>query len=136
MKTKKQIPLVDPIEYRLLITPLYDELTKKSFTIVRLRTAKQFSNFRYQIVVRDEVAEHSLRLGIEGLRAPQPSLPGAGAAEFTKEYPDLKLVKEVIVTKLGGEENVFFVDISHKDVKVLKSPKRKFVEIVSHEDEL
>lgn len=121
-------------EYRLLITQQYSERLKMIVSMVALRTVEEFSNFRYEIVVEDSVMSNVLRLDIHGLRTPKQTLPSFGPAEFRKEFPDLKSVQEVIVSKLDGEENVFQVKITKNDVEVLKSPKEHFVELVTNEE--
>jgi hypothetical protein len=99
------------LEYRLLLTHRYNERRKKTVMVAALRTTNEFSNFRYQIVVEEHRTNNELRLKIQGLRAPQVSLPGSGPATFEKEYDDFAGQLTLIVTKLGGEENIFEVGI-------------------------
>ncbi len=135
MKKGKRIKPRFPIEYRVLITPKYKEHEKTIVTRVALRTVNEFSNFRYEIVVVPELQDRSLRLNIHGLRAPQVSLPGAGPAVYETEYADLRGPYEIVISKLDREENSFGVTISDRQVTLERAPKKKFVEVVTDENE-
>ncbi len=135
MKKGKRIKPRFPIEYRVLITPKYKEHEKTIVTRVALRTVNEFSNFRYEIVVVPELQDRSLRLNIHGLRAPQVSLPGSGPAVYETEYPDLRGPYEIVISKLDREENSFGVTISDRQVTLERVPKKKFVEVVTDENE-
>ena len=119
------------IEYRLFVFPSYKEVTRKATTTFRLQTTEQFSNFSYEIVVKDKVEEKKLSWSIHGLRSPAVSLPSSGPAIFKKEYENLKGVHDFIITKLDGEENVFSLSLAENKIAILKSPKRPFVDIVT-----
>lgn len=135
MKKGKRIKPKFPIEYRVLITPRYKEREKTVVTRVALRTVNEFSNFRYEIVVAPELQDRSLRLNIHGLRAPQVSLPGSGPAVYETEYPDLHGEYDIVVSKLDREENTFGVTITDQHVTLERSPRKKFVEVVTEESE-
>ncbi len=135
MKKGKRVKPKFPIEYRVLITPQYHEREKETFTLIALRTVSEFTNFRYEIVVHPSIEDHTIRLNIQGLRAPQVSLPESGPAVFETEYNNLSGQYDVIISKLGREENVFSISISDAQVIVEKSPRKKFVEVVTTRDE-
>ncbi len=135
MKKGKRVKPKFPIEYRLLITLKYNEREKKTVVLVALRTVNEFTNFLYEIIVQDTLNNDVLHLRINGLRAPQVSLPGMGPAKFQKEYEGLNGTFTVIVTKLDRMENIFVVNISEKLVTIVKSPKMKFVEFVTNEQD-
>jgi hypothetical protein len=135
MKKGKRVQPKFPIEYRLLIAPKYKERENVTVILVALRTVNAFTNFLYEIIVQDSVTDHDLHLNIHGLRAPQVTLPGTGPATFKKEFTELNGTYNVIVKKLGREENVFTVAISQNGVTVERGPKKKFVEIVTNEEE-
>ncbi len=131
MKQGKRVKPKFPIEYRLLITRHYKERELKTVTLVAIRTVIEFTNFLYEIIVEPILEAHSLHLKIHGLRAPQVSIPGTGPAKSATEFDDLKGHYIVTVTKPGGEENSFEVFISRENVKVEKSPRKKFVDLVT-----
>ncbi len=135
MKKGKRVKPVFPIEYRLFIAPGYNERTKEYYTFVALRTVTEFRSFHYEIVVEPELTGNVLTLAIHGLRAPQITIPGSGSAEFSAELKEMKGSFTVIISKLRKEENTFTVNISRKGVIVEKSPKTKFVEIVTNKEE-
>ena len=135
MKPGKLSKVKFPIEYRLLITPRYNERQKKTLTFIEMQTVTEFTNFLYEIIVEDSVTDHDLRLKIHGLRAPKMSFPGTGPATFKKEFSNLDGTYHVIVTKLERGENIFVVDISSQKVILQKSPTNKFIEIVTSFEE-
>lgn len=120
-----------PTEYVLLMTPRYNEQQKRTVTYVALRTTKEFSNFRYEIVVESRLERRTLRFDIRGLRAPELTLPGFGPAIFEAEYTDLSGSYEVIVTKLRKDVNVFQVHVSPNKIVVERSPESKFVDLIT-----
>jgi len=135
MKKSKQKPLPFATEYRLLITHKYSPQFKKTVVFVALRTVEEFGNFLYEIVVEDTIEGKRLMLNIHGLRPPRQTLPSFGPAVFKKEFPDLDGIDEVIVAKLDGVENSFQVLLSQDTVLVKKSPKERFVQLVTKEEE-
>ena len=135
MKKGKRIKPRFPVEYRLLIIPVLKDRERKTVTLVALRTVNEFTNFRYEIVVEPELSNHTLRLTIQGLRAPQVTIPGGGPAVFRTEYSDLNGSYTIVVSKLNRAESTFLVKISKGMVIVEKGPKKSFVEIVTNEEE-
>lgn len=135
MKKGKRVKPKFPIEYRVLMMPKYKEREKEIVTFVALRTVNEFTNFRYEIVVTSEVQDHVIQLNIHGLRAPQVMLPGTGPAISTLEFRNLSGLYEVVISKLDREVNSFCVHNSDKAIIVKKIPKKKFVEIVTNEED-
>lgn len=130
MKTQKQIPTRNPIEYHLSVGWAHDENRRKETLIVILTTAKDFRNFLYKLVVKDSIEGDTLRLSIEGLRAPQPSLPGFGPAEWRKSFESLPEHLRIVVAKLGGAENEFLITLSRDRMDVHAKPDAPFVDLV------
>jgi hypothetical protein len=135
MKKGKRVKPVFPIEYRLLITPAYKEREKEIVTRLVLHTVKEFTNFRYEIVVEPKLTDHTLRLKIHGLRAPQVTLPGSGPATYETEYRNLNGQYSIVVSKLDREENSFDVAISDNRIIVEAAPEQRFIEIITSEEE-
>ncbi len=135
MKRGKRVTPKFPLEYRLLIVPVWHEREREHTTLIAMRTINEFSTFRYEIVVQPELKDHTLRLSIHGLRAPQVSLPGSGPAVFRTEFKNLDGRYEIVISKLDRQVNVFTVMISKDTVSVEKSPKEKFIEIVTAQNE-
>lgn len=135
MKQGKRVKPKVPIEYRVLIAPRYKERQKETVTIIALRTVNEFTNFHYEIVVSPEISDHTIKLNILGLRAPQITLPGSGPATFEAEYKNLNGQYNIIISKLDRAENHFSVVISNERITVEESPKNTFVEIVTSEKE-
>ncbi|HYQ86840.1 MAG TPA: hypothetical protein VES59_06315 [Bacteroidota bacterium] len=135
MKKGKRIKPKFPIEYRLLISHRFKERVGKTVTLLALRTVNEFTSFRYEIVAALEVSGQTIRLKIHGLRAPQVTIPGTGPAQFEAEHEQLRGLYTVAISKLDREENVFSVRFSGDAVTVESSPRNKFVEIVTSEEE-
>lgn len=92
---------------------------------------EEFSNFRYQISVNDKIENNTIYLNILGLRPPQILLPGGGPATYTKELHNLQGTYTISISKHEGKENTFLVNISKNTITIIKSPKDKFVELVT-----
>ena len=135
MKKGKRVKVVFPIEYRLLLTPFYNEREKRTVTLIGLRTINEFSNFHYEIIVDPIIDGKSIRLDIRGLRAPQVSIPGSGPAVYKQEFPDLHGTYDVIVRKLDKQENSFEVSIGKGKIAVKVSPEKRFVDVVTVAEE-
>jgi hypothetical protein len=135
LKVPRQKPAVRLVEFRALITHKMSERGKKRITLVAIRTVEEFSNFQYEIVVKDHISEGRLFLEIHGLRAPSQVIPASGPATFKKEFDDLTSVHEILLSRLDGQENSFQIKITRDDVHIVKSPEKRFVELVAKEEE-
>ncbi|HEV8538563.1 MAG TPA: hypothetical protein VGR15_06530 [Bacteroidota bacterium] len=135
MKQGKRVKLKFPIEYLLLMTPKHKEREKKTIVFVALRTVNEFTNFLYEIVVEPVLNDRMLRLRIQGLRAPQVSIPGTGPAKFSTEFANLRGNYSVVISKPNGQENSFEVNITNEKVVVEKKPRERFVDLVTNEEE-
>ena len=129
MKSKKQSPPPDPIEYRLVVGRRYDEIARKEVVDVILLTAKEFRNFRYNLVVKESVSGGTVRFVIEGLQTPQPALPGAGPAEFRRTFRTFPESLKIVVSKLDGTENEFDLKFRSNGIEVLAAPRDPFIEL-------
>lgn len=126
MPVKKKTPT---IEYRLFISPQYDETRKKETTLFLLETIKEFSTFRYSIVVRETVKEKTIRLDILGLKTPEVTMPGFGPARKEIKIDDLHGTYDVVIAKLDGAENHFSLKVSKKSIVVEYHPAGKFISV-------
>ncbi|MBI4535014.1 MAG: hypothetical protein HY708_01960 [Ignavibacteriae bacterium] len=117
-------------EYRLTITPHFNELHQQHTTVFIMETAQAFASFRYELTVKEEIEENVLRYKILGLKTPQLNLPASGHAVFRREYENLSGKYNLIVEGLDGTTNEFLVRITKKRIQILKAPTHAFVEIV------
>jgi hypothetical protein len=125
-KTKKPRQL----EYRMLITPEFNERGQRYTTLVLLETTRLFASFRYDLSVRESLHGKTIHYKILGLKAPPLSLPASGHARFVREYDDLRGRYEITVEGLDGNVNSFEVRISPKKVTLTKTPDTKFIDVV------
>ena len=121
------------LDYRLLITPRFNEREQRYVTLLLLETTQFFSAFAYELSVLEQRGKGTLQLTILGLKAPQLSLPRVGHAQFRKEYEDLHGVYEVTIKGLDEKTNTFSLRISEKQVELLKAPPKKFVDLFVEE---
>jgi len=118
-------------EYRLLITPHIIERTQQPATLVVLETTKAFATFRYELSVDAKVTPSSLHLTVLGFRTPRLSLPAAGPARFQQEYEHLRGTFDLTVRGIDGRSTSFSLRITPGQVKLLKSPRKSFVQIAT-----
>ncbi|HUL44271.1 MAG TPA: hypothetical protein VLY03_07935 [Bacteroidota bacterium] len=135
MKKGRRVKPVFPIEYRLLLIQRYDERMKKHLTHAAIRTVNEFSSFRYEIIVTPSVDGNKVGFHIQGLRAPQVTIPHSGPAMFEHDFPGLNGTYDVVITKLDHAENRFTVDISRDEIVVRSSPQERFVDLVTDKEE-
>jgi len=131
MKQGKRITPVLPVEYVLLVTPSYNERRKEKVTLFALRTVTEFTNFRYRLVVEPTLRDRTLTLLIQGLSAPELTLPAMGPAEFRDERTGLRGKYEVVVSKHGKAFTAFTINITPAAVRVENVPDDRFVDIVT-----
>ncbi len=118
-------------EYRILIAPHVAERTQRPTTLVVLETMKTFATFRYELSVKTEVTPSTLHFAILGFRTPQLSLPSSGSARFEQEFEGLHGTYEVTLQGIDGRATTFSVGITPGQVKLLKTPKKTFVQITT-----
>jgi hypothetical protein len=119
----------DGPEYRLLITPEFNEREQRYKTLFVLETVQMFSTFRYELSVQEMNEGKKIHFKIIGLNAPQLTLPAAGHAQFSREYDNLRGVYEVSIEGLDGTLDTFSVKITPEKIKLLKVPPASFVEL-------
>lgn len=118
-------------EYRLLIMPHVVERTQRSATLVVLETVKAFATFRYELSVKAEVKASSLHFAVLGFRTPQLSLPASGPARFEQAIEHLNGTFEVSIKGIDGRTTSFSLHITPEQVKVVKAPRKSFVQIAT-----
>jgi hypothetical protein len=117
-------------DYRLTISPHVNERQNTPTTVITIETTKAFASFRYELSVKEETNGKEIRYTILGLKAPQLSLPASGTAQFRREYEHLKGKCTILVESLDGTTNEFAVNISGENIRILKSPKTPFIELI------
>ncbi|MEW5798949.1 MAG: hypothetical protein AB1728_08060 [Bacteroidota bacterium] len=121
-------------EYRLLLEHTYDETLKKEGVLFLLETTMQFTNFSYQIDVKEMMEGTTIHWSLHGLRAPSMNMPETGTAQFSKVYFDLP---KSITFILHKKEKVQ----ASTGIKILKSsitvsdPHPNFLKIYTHRQE-
>ncbi|MBP1649541.1 MAG: hypothetical protein H6Q30_2986 [Bacteroidetes bacterium] len=119
----------DTSEYRLLITPQFNERGQRYTTLFVLETVKSFASFRYDLSVEETLDRKTIKYKILGLKTPQLSLPATGHAQFMREYDDLKGTYEVVIEGLDGKVSTFSVRIAPQQVRLMNAPSQSFISI-------
>lgn len=127
---KREKPVL-PREYVLLVTPHVNERTGEKVTLVALRTVTEFVNFRYDLIVQPTFEGRTLKLLIQGLGAPELTLPAMGPAQFRLERKDLSGEYEVVLSKHNKQFDSYRVNVSPAAVTVEHKPEERFSEIVT-----
>ncbi len=109
-------------EYRLIVTPHYDEVRQRTVTRVRLETAQAFASFAYEISVDERREGTSFRYRVLGLNAPGVGLAGAGSARYQRDYEELNGTYTFAVIGLDGMEHRCAVAIDEKGVRQVSLP--------------
>jgi hypothetical protein len=127
---KREKPVL-PREYLLLVTPHVNERTGEKVTLVALRTVTEFVNFRYDLIVRPTLDGRTLKLLIQGLGAPEMTLPAMGPAQFRLEWKDLSGRYDIVLSKHNKQFDSYRVNVSPAGVTVEQRPEERFSEIVT-----
>ncbi len=120
----------DGIEYRLLVTPQFDERRRIETVAFLLETTRSFSTFQYELSVKEAVSSSSISYVIVGLKAPRLDLPASGHARFERVYEKMKGTYELSITGIDGRVNVFSMNVGPGGATVVKTPPNPFVSIV------
>ncbi len=131
MKRGKRVRPELPAEYILLVTPHVNKRTGEKVTLIALRTVTEFTNFRYELVVQPTLDGRTLTLLIQGLRAPELTLPAMGPAEYHLERTDIEGKYEIVVSKHNKMFDAYTVRVSPAEVKVETIPEKRFSDIVT-----
>jgi len=121
----------DP-DYTLNIFRRYDESRKQDVFVFLVQTTKIFINFRYEILLEDEIVDHDIKLRIIGLHIPAILIPQTGPAQGRRDYTNLEGTYRVIVAKQDKSVNEFVVYISQTNIDIVQKPKNTFI-LVSNE---
>jgi len=118
-------------EYRLYVTPRFDEATQKDGIALRLETAKVFASFQYDLSVKETEDPPRLHLKVLGLKTPPLSLPATGHARFSREYEKLKGEVEVTVEGIEGKTATVLLKIVPNRIQVVRHPKGSFLQVIT-----
>ncbi|MFZ1080441.1 MAG: hypothetical protein WAO19_00780 [Candidatus Kryptoniota bacterium] len=123
-------------EFRLLIEHFENPLAKKSGTVFMFRTAEEFQNFVYELVVETKMEDHKIIFNIVGLKTPMSDFPRPGPAICRYEMENLKPGDyTLLIHRRGKQMNQFKVSIK-KTIKVVRSTKQgKFIDVTTDHDE-
>lgn len=116
-------------EYTLNIFRHRDERTDTTNIVFLVQTVKEFTNFKYEILLNGKRNGKSLELNILGLRTTPLIMPGVGPAIGRKDFPNLRGSYALTVTKLDGEVNQFQLELTAKKITVQQPPQHVFIRV-------
>ncbi len=123
-------------EYRLLIEHFEDPLSKRSGTVFLFRTAEEFQNFVYELVVETSRKGKKIFFKIVGLRTPISDFPAAGPAMCRCEMENLEAGEyTLLVDRRSKQINQFKISI-RKRIKILQAAREgRFIDITTDRNE-
>ena len=117
------------MEYRLKVSPYTDERKGKEGHLFELATVTEFKTFMYDILVDIDVQDKRITLTIQGISAPQFSIPEHGPAVYREAVYNLRGPYSLVVSKLNGPEAKFAVRFTPKKTIRKGRAKKSFVEL-------
>ncbi len=116
-------------EYRLLIEHFEDRMTKRRGIAFSFRTAEEFQNFVYELVVQTDIAGRKIFFKITGLRTPLSDFPAAGPAICRCEIENLEPGEySLSIDRRSKQSNQFRISI-RKKIKILQQAREgRFIE--------
>lgn len=124
MSKKKAEP-----EYSLNIFPRFDDRTQTRNTVFVVQTVKEFISFQYEILLDSRVEEELIWLKIRGLRTTPLTMPNVGPARGVREYPNLKGLYRLVVSKLDDASNEFTLNISDQSIRIQGKQEAPFLRV-------
>jgi hypothetical protein len=123
-------------EYRLLIEPFEDRISKRSGIVFLFRTAEEFQNFVYELVVETDIKGRKIFFKITGLRTPLSDFPSAGPAVCRCELENLDPGEyTLLVDRRSKQVNQFKISV-RKKIKILQETREgRFIDIMTDRNE-
>lgn len=116
-------------EYTLHIFRHRDERINTTGIVFLVQTVKEFTNFKYQILLEGGLRGKTIELNILGLRTTPLIMPGTGPAIGRKDFPDLKGSYALMVAKLDGDKNQFQLELTAKKITITQMPSQAFIRV-------
>jgi hypothetical protein len=116
----------DP-DYTLNIFHHYDEKTKRNVVVFLFQTTKIFVSFRYEILLKDERSDQTIKLTITGLHVPELLMPQTGPAQGQRDYTNLEGTFRIIIVKQDKTVNEFLVQITPTTIDIKQKPRNPFI---------
>jgi hypothetical protein len=130
MKQKKNKLKPTEFEYLLTVSPSYDEIKNKYFTLIRLQTVKEFTNFKYELAVEEESEKYKIRYKLLGINTPKLLIPGGGPAVYERTYQQLTGEYKIEIVNLDGEINFFKIKLLKNKILLLREQQKSFIDIL------
>ncbi len=118
----------DP-DYTLNIFHRYNEKTKRNAIVFLVQTTRIFVNFRYEILLENEIVDKEIRLRIKGLHVPELLMPQTGPAQGRYDFEQLEGTYHLIVIKQDNTISKFSVQISTESIDITEKPRTSFITV-------
>lgn len=118
------------LDYRLRVSPVFNEREQKHKTAFILETTQSFASFVYDISVKEHIDGNAIHWKVQGLKPPHLSIPASGHAKFEREYDALNGTYVFTIESIDGRSNSFTFRFAKHKVQLLNAPREKFTELV------
>ena len=118
------------LDYRLRVSPLFNEREHKYKTKFILETTQSFASFVYDLSVKEQIDGNTIHWKVQGLKPPQLSIPASGHARFEREYDVLNGTYVVTIESIDGRSNTFTLRCAKNKIQLLHAPREKFMEVI------
>jgi len=118
------------LDYRLRVSPLFNEREQKHKTKFILETTQSFASFVYDLSVKEQIDGNTIHWKVQGLKPPHLSIPASGHARFAREYDALHGTYAITIESIDGRSNTFTLRCAKNQIQVVHTPREKFMELI------
>jgi hypothetical protein len=116
-------------EYRMLVAPIRDSMTRKISLLIRIETVRSFSSFPFEIDVEESVAGNDIALTLRGLQTPPLRLTSAGPAAYQKVFTGVRGTVTITVRGLDGTDSRMQVKLTSTRTQIISPPDSTLIEL-------
>jgi hypothetical protein len=130
MKRKKIKPKKKAFEFLFTIFPTYDELNKIDLITIQIQTVQEFTNFRYELQVKETFNEDGMNFQIKGIKTPDLLIPSGGPAVFSQTYQRFEGEKQLSIVNMEGTVNSFKLKFLKNKILLSEDRDQSFIDVV------
>ncbi|MCX8009664.1 MAG: hypothetical protein N3A61_00795 [Ignavibacteria bacterium] len=123
------------IEYELKCYFEFDETLSKEFFVVELQTFKEFSLYRYNLIIESALKNREITIKLLGITTPDIAFPSYGKASAKIRFEELIGKYLLHIQKQDGNINSFeiYINPQIKEINLVrefsqKKQSKKFIE--------
>jgi hypothetical protein len=135
VRTKKVKAPPKEFEYQLIVSPDYDEVSKRKYLAFHFKTTKEFLTFQYILKIKNKFDGNNIFFKISGFSAPVGELSNHGYAGYEYRLYDFKPGEyNITVEKMDAEKCRFTIKIQNsrtKTVKLKNFSGKQFIQVIT-----